>query len=411
MKLLVVTNLYPPHHIGGYELGCRDIVDGLIARGHEVQVLTSNYGGKNQQSSGHIHRLLHVMLPMPKTRWGCWRWSVESELRNQAALREIIREFNPEVIYIWNLGYTSISLALLAEQSDIPVIYYVSDEWPTRWRDDLSRRYHLGVYRGVSGVLHRATTCVFGWLCGHLPVGPLRLNNAQFTSRFIEHRVLAAGIIPARKWIIPWSIDVKQLEGVVKAPRQWPPTRILYVGQLIEHKGVHTVIEAFAIVCKKQTGHALTLTIAGNALLTPEYESRLRDYVDKHGLSCRVRFLGQVPRDMLPQVYADHDILVFPSIWDEPFSITLVEAMGSGLGIVATSTGGTPEIAQAEVTALMFSPGDASDCARQIVRYISDESLYTRVSIAAAQHVQRTYRLSDMLDAVERSLETVRSAT
>ena len=40
MKILVVTNLYPPHHVGGYELGCRDVVEKLRARGHTVRVLT-----------------------------------------------------------------------------------------------------------------------------------------------------------------------------------------------------------------------------------------------------------------------------------------------------------------------------------------------------------------------------------
>ena len=44
MRILVVSNLYPPHIIGGYELGCRDIVEALKRRGHELLVLTSDYG-------------------------------------------------------------------------------------------------------------------------------------------------------------------------------------------------------------------------------------------------------------------------------------------------------------------------------------------------------------------------------
>jgi glycogen synthase len=43
MRVLVLSNFYPPHFIGGYELGCRDVVEGLKARGHDVRVLTSTY--------------------------------------------------------------------------------------------------------------------------------------------------------------------------------------------------------------------------------------------------------------------------------------------------------------------------------------------------------------------------------
>ena len=43
MKILVVSNFYPPHHIGGYELGCRDVVEKLRARGHTLRVLTSSF--------------------------------------------------------------------------------------------------------------------------------------------------------------------------------------------------------------------------------------------------------------------------------------------------------------------------------------------------------------------------------
>ena len=53
MKILVVTNLYPPQHVGGYELGCRDVVEQLRARGHVVQVFTSNFcNGKTETPPG-----------------------------------------------------------------------------------------------------------------------------------------------------------------------------------------------------------------------------------------------------------------------------------------------------------------------------------------------------------------------
>ena len=58
MKILVVTNFYPPHYVGGYELGCRDVVEGLRQRGHKVDVLTSTWGVDRPLQEGGVHRWL-----------------------------------------------------------------------------------------------------------------------------------------------------------------------------------------------------------------------------------------------------------------------------------------------------------------------------------------------------------------
>ena len=58
MKILVISDLYPPNYIGGYELNCRDSVDALIAKGHEVSVLTSSWGWDQKTVQSYIFRLL-----------------------------------------------------------------------------------------------------------------------------------------------------------------------------------------------------------------------------------------------------------------------------------------------------------------------------------------------------------------
>ena len=58
MKILVVSDLYPPFHVGGYELNCRDCVEALISRGHEITVLTSSWGLDRGLMQGNVYRLL-----------------------------------------------------------------------------------------------------------------------------------------------------------------------------------------------------------------------------------------------------------------------------------------------------------------------------------------------------------------
>src|SRR3954471_8860223 len=61
MKILVINNLYPPHYVGGYELHCEQVTEGLRARGHEIQVLTSDFtSDRPDVPQPHVHRALRI---------------------------------------------------------------------------------------------------------------------------------------------------------------------------------------------------------------------------------------------------------------------------------------------------------------------------------------------------------------
>ena len=60
MKILVISNLYPPYAIGGYEERCRQVIDCLRANGHQIRVLTSTHGVAGEQQDEHVHRRLRI---------------------------------------------------------------------------------------------------------------------------------------------------------------------------------------------------------------------------------------------------------------------------------------------------------------------------------------------------------------
>ncbi|HEY7272036.1 MAG TPA: glycosyltransferase family 4 protein [Actinoplanes sp.] len=120
------------------------------------------------------------------------------------------------------------------------------------------------------------------------------------------------------------------------APRPAPVTalcRWLFVGGLIERKGVRWLLEAFAI-CRRDDP-ALTLTLVGEGELRPELEQRAAEL----GVAEFVRFVGAVPPARALRLMHEHDVLVHPSRY-ETFGVVVMEAVAAGLPVIVTRCGG-----------------------------------------------------------------------
>ncbi|WP_082224534.1 glycosyltransferase family 4 protein [Halolamina rubra] len=116
------------------------------------------------------------------------------------------------------------------------------------------------------------------------------------------------------------------------------PYKLLYVGYLEEHKGVEMLPNMMARL--DEADHEFRLTIAGDGGLRSKLEQSVveRDFEDI------VDFRGHVPYEELPSVYANHDLFVYPGLWEEPFGRVFLEAMGANTPIVATNVGAADKI-------------------------------------------------------------------
>ena len=408
MRVLVISNLYPPHYIGGYELGCRDVVEALRRRGHAVTVLTSTYGVGRPARDSYIIRCLETELSWdsqaPTARY--WRRMLRRELWNRAMFKNLVSARDFDVVYVWNVRAISLALVLMARQIGMPLCYYISDDWLEhvdtldRWLNQPTSAPRALVKQGGERWLALAGLGLSG--------RALDLRHVQFASRYLERAALQAGRAVADGRVIYWGVD--GAEFAYRAEQRPQVRRLLYVGQVVPRKGAHTAIEAVRLLHERHGCGEVELTIAGGTLL-PEYEAQLRQQVEAAGLGTRVRFAGQVPRNSLPQLYHDHDALVFPSIWEEPFSITLLEAMSSGLPVAGTDTGGSAEILEHERNALVFPKEDAPACARQLLRLIEDPSLAERLRACARQTTERHYRIEHTVDQIEQHLSQVCEST
>jgi glycosyltransferase involved in cell wall biosynthesis len=387
MRILVVSNLYPPHHVGGYELGCRDVVRGLQARGHDVAILTSDFRlHTDVADEPGVNRILKF-LPDGKER--------HDKFRECWFLVQKLRDHRVEVVYFWNQTGLCFWLPMVARRLGWPVAFFLSDTSFVSWR----------VAAWLAGVAAKngIFRFVFGqtFLARGYPI--VEKQTCHFASHFLKDCAVKAhiAIAPKTSTVAYWGIDPQLF--VRSGDRPWPPRRLLFAGQLIPQKGVHTAIAAFGLLAKDSTFNGLRLTIAGGGL-QPDYERGLRILPAQFGIADRVDFLGKVPRADLPRIYSEHDVLLFPSEWEEPFAITPLEAMTAGLVVVGTVTGGSGELFRDRETAMTFTAGDANDCARAIRELIEDRSLWESISCKGRQEVLAKHILDSMVDRIEASL-------
>ncbi|MFW6098078.1 MAG: glycosyltransferase family 4 protein, partial [Chloroflexota bacterium] len=172
-------------------------------------------------------------------------------------------------------------------------------------------------------------------------------------------------------------------------------------------KGVHTALEAVGELMQEQDLRDIKVVIAGDGDAT--YAARLHELVKNLGITAVVKFMGSVAKEKLPHVYAQADILLFPSIWEEPFGRTLVEGMASGLAIISTRTGGAGEIVKDGHNALVFEAGNAIELARAIESLRRSPQLRQRLALKAQETALEQFALPRMVDEIESYLTSLES--
>jgi glycogen(starch) synthase len=340
VRILTVGNMYPPHHLGGYELIWRSAVRQQRAAGHEVRVLTTDVrlGEPSEPDDPQCFREL---------RW-YWRdhaWpslSIRERFRlerdNARTLRRHLDEFRPDVVAWWAMGGMSLSLP---KRVDLPSAAFVLDDWldyapkEDQWRRLLRKRFD--------------TTTIDHWV---------------FISEYTRERARSQGYTFASSEVNPAGVGEEFLNEAPPRPWSW---RMLYVGRIDERKGIATAVRALAHLPQEAT---LEIVGAGD----DGAQRRLRELADD-----RVRFAGSVQRERLPGVYADADVVVFPVRWREPWGVVPLEAMGVGRPVVATGRGGSGEYLRDGDNALLFDADDPQALAAQIERLADDEQLRERL--------------------------------
>jgi glycogen synthase len=184
--------------------------------------------------------------------------------------------------------------------------------------------------------------------------------------------LVSDGVHENRIHVIPPGVNPSLFEGPFEDPFSGVgKPRVLFVGRLAPQKGVGTLVEAAGLL--EDPGAQILLVGDGPERKALERES------ERIGVDDRLHFVGFFAHDRLPAALAHADLLILPSLYEE-LGTVLLEAMQAALPIVASKTGGIPDVIEDGVNGLLVPPGDPEALARAIDRVLADRKLARRLS-------------------------------
>lgn len=367
MRLLAITDTYPPSGLGGYAEICADVMEGLAARGHEVELLAcEGEPGIDLRSGVTVRRELKRVL-------AAWRHPLRARAAEKAD-RETIQAAlarGVDAALVWHpRGVVKPPLRLLHD-AGIPVLYMLHDRWPLYERPGSvfvpwARNEDLAVK-----LLREPPIASEGVVCFNSEW--LRDEHARLHWRPEDEQIIRCGLPPS-------------LTDLASESGQRGTKRLLFAGRVDPSKGIEDVIEAMASLPEE-----ITLSIAG-IVTDPGYADGLRQRP-------RTRWLGELTREALFEAFAEHDVLVYPSREPESFGLGILEAQAAGLIAVTSATGGPREFLTDGENCLLHQPGDVTGLANAIER-LQDPVLAERLR-DAGRETARAMPIADVLDQVE----------
>jgi glycogen(starch) synthase len=415
VKILIVSNLYPPHYVGGYELRCSQVAEYLHGAGHEVRVLTSStrLPGAGNQSRDSIAENNSAIRVDRWLRYYTWDHETSRHFYNVAMGREqlvqarrfsqLINEFRPDIVNWWNLEGLTKTILLVPTIRGIPDVHWVEDMWMVReygvqgenehlawfnfWRGDWGPQFSRPFFRQPLALWERAVQRE------GIPTRPFlnQPHHVCFVSEFMRYEHLTAGLVFPSSEIIYGGISPERfyMQRTV-SDFHGPTLRFLYAGYVEPNRGLHTIIEALGLV-PQNIRERIELSVANSGLERPEpYMEDVKKRIERLGLTKAVKFLGKIPHEEMARVYQRHHVLVFASTRKEGLPMTMLEAMCAGCAVITTGSGGAIEIA--DIADLPIFPKDHPlALSKLIARLIRDREVIFQTAMRGQQVVLQNF--------------------
>lgn len=347
MKICLLNNLYFPYNRGGAEKVAANMAADFKNAGHEVLIISTRplYSELTSQELPE-----HIYLPSSfyHLNQHSWLWRLAwhcldiFSCRPARRLHKIFKKEKPDLIISHNLMGLGLMSVRAIKKSGAKHHHFLHDI-------QLLHPSGLMIY-GQEKILTSIGAKLYQSLTRALIGSP---DLVQSPSNWLLQEHLKRGFFAKSNTEIKRlnSLKIKTTNEIVVKNK--PAKKLLFVGQIEEHKGILFLIRAF----QKLAAPEMTLTIAGTG-------TKLKAAKELAAEDKRFIFLGLLDKESLVQVMKAADVLIVPSLCYENSPTVIYEAHASGLSVVAANLGGIPEII--DKNDQLFAPDDAADLFKKI---------------------------------------------
>lgn len=337
MKILIANIHYYPIGLGGAEKSIKILAEKLVLEGHEVRVYCidadeqikiedingvkiyrkkGNWFDTNQRHSEKSNFFKDILNKFIELR----NYSIVSDFNN------ILDEFKPDVVYTNNLTGISVLVWKLVKKKNIKLIHTLRDYWLLSIRDNLNSNENI-IMKTIN-IIYRKYIKNMSKYVDVVTAPSLFTLNQYKQYEYFEN----ANYIHINNAI---DIDINETKEIIEKRLNIKNKKIkfLYIGNLSKIKGLDILLRVFT---KNKLEH-IELNIYGSG--------QLEGYINE--MCCkdnRIKFHGRVAFEEIKRTMKECDVVILPSVWDEPFGRVLIEGFQYGMVCIGSNRGGIPDI-------------------------------------------------------------------
>ncbi|PWL39844.1 hypothetical protein DKG77_03170 [Flagellimonas aquimarina] len=343
MRVLIFNTLYTPYKIGGAEISVQDLAENLLDNGIKVGVVTLGENKEKTMVNGIVVwrlKLQNVFWPFNEEPSSTltklkWHWEDVYNKRYQEDVNKIFLEFKPHIVHTNNLAGFSVAIWDIAHGRNIKVVHTLRDYYlqcPRTTR-----------FKGRNLCTKQCLEC--NLLSIKKKKASQKVHGLIGISKYILNDHISKGyFLSSKKQVIYNGFMIPRRKTGNTQFEEKDKVNFGFIGQINQSKGLELLVESFSAL---KSNRNWVLHVAGK--INDNYKKELSSKL----LKGKVVFHGFVkPKDFFPQI----DVLVVPSIWEEPFGRVILEGLINEKPILGSNRGGIPELLGAENKSFMFQP-------------------------------------------------------
>ncbi len=381
MHIITVTT-EPSSRRGGIEKATLDICRGLASRGHKISLIYFHAGDLLEQYRKFCRKLLKVEnLDIDKKSLISSTLNFLSSILATTKQLEITDKKNT-VIYVDDYIHCLFA-GILAKQQNLPSVFHL--HLPILTKVPRKYLFAMKLMKQFIAVSHQTK---LDWVSGGIKDAKISVVYNGINPDFFQPTTDLSAV--RNKFNL--SLEQKVIS---------------YIGRIDPPKGIETLIKACSLLCQENRQN-IKLLIAGRPVnhsskkAGEKYQRSLQDLAVNLGRENHVEFIGHVADTQ--SVYQVSDLTVIPSLYSEPFGLTVIESMSCGLPVLGSNIGGIPEILTGEFAQGLFTVGNEQELFAKLQEFLDWREKNPQLGERCRHHILANFSLEKTVEGVEKVL-------